>query len=48
MKLGILNAGLNHLSRIENGEEPTSLDEGFPDVYLFVVCIADEYFADII
>ena len=26
-----LNAGPNHLSHIENGEEPTNLDDGLPD-----------------
>ena len=26
-----LNAGPNHLSHIENGEEPTNIDDGFPD-----------------
>lgn len=31
MKPGWLNAGLDHLSRIEIGEEPTSLEEGFLD-----------------
>jgi len=30
------------------GEEPTNLEEGLPDVQLFVVCIADNPFADII
>lgn len=32
VKLGRLNAGLDHLSHIEMGEEPTSLEEGLPDV----------------
>ena len=28
---GRLNLGPDHLSRLESGEEPTSLDEGLPD-----------------
>ena len=32
-----LNVGLDHLLRIETGEEPTSLEEGLPDTQLFVV-----------
>ena len=32
VKLGRLNAGSNHMSCIENGEEPTNIDDGFPDV----------------
>jgi hypothetical protein len=31
-----------------NGEEPTNLEENFPDAKLFSVQIIDEYFADII
>ena len=30
-----LNVGLDHLSCIEIGEEPTNIDDGFPDVQLF-------------
>lgn len=48
VKPGRLNFGPDHLSRIENGNEPTNLDEGFPDAQLFVVRIIDEHFADII
>ena len=48
VKLGILNVGPNHISRIDNGEEPTILDEGFPDVQLFTVHIGEEQFLDII
>ena len=35
VKLGRVNAGPDHLSWIESGEEPTSLEEGLPDVQLF-------------
>ena len=43
-----LNARPDHLSRITNGEEPTNLEDNFPDTQLFSVQVADEYFADII
>jgi hypothetical protein len=48
VKLGKLNAGPYHLSRIINGEEPTNLEENLPDAQLFSVQIVDEYFVDII
>ena len=31
VKLGRLNVGPNHLSRLETGEEPTSLEDNMPD-----------------
>jgi hypothetical protein len=43
-----LNAGLDHLSRVTNGEEPMNLEENIPDTQLFSVQIVDEYFTDII
>ena len=48
MKPGRLNAGPDHLSRIESGEEPGNLEDNLPDAQLFYVQIADEYYADII
>jgi hypothetical protein len=45
---GKLNAGPDYLSRITNGEEPTNLEDNFPDAQLFLVQLADEYFSDII
>jgi hypothetical protein len=42
VKPGKLNAGLDHLSRITNGEEPTNLEGNFPDAQLFSVQIDDE------
>jgi len=48
VKLGCLNAGPDHLSQIEMGEEPTNLEEGLPDAQLFIVHIADRHFEDII
>jgi hypothetical protein len=47
VKPGRLNAGPDHLSRITNGEEPSSLEDNFPDAQLFSV-IVDEYFSNII
>ena len=43
-----LNTGLDHLSRIEIGEEPTSLEEGLPNTQFFIVCIANGHFEDIL
>ena len=31
VKLGQLNVGPDHLSHIETKEEPTNIDDGFPD-----------------
>ena len=43
-----LNAGPDHLSQIKTGEEPTNLEEGFPDAHLFTVHVVDNQFVDII
>jgi hypothetical protein len=48
IKPGKLNAGPDHLSRVTNGEEPTNLEDKFPDAQLFSVQIADEHFTYII
>ena len=48
VKLGQLNVGPNHLSRIKTGEEPTNIDDAFPDAKLFRVDIADDHYAPII
>ena len=48
VKLGRLNAGPSHLSRLESGEEPTSLEDSLPDAQLFTIHITDDYFVDII
>jgi hypothetical protein len=47
MKPAILNVGLDHLPKITNGDEPSSLEDNFPDAQLFSVHIDDEYFCDI-
>ena len=43
-----MNAGPDHLSRLESGEERTDLEDSLPDAQLLSIQIADEYFADII
>ena len=43
-----LNACLDHLSRLESGEEPTDLEDSLPDAQLFSIHIVDDYFIDII
>jgi hypothetical protein len=48
VKSGRLNAGPDHLSRITNGEEPSNLEDNFPDAQCFSIQIYYEYFADII
>ena len=48
VKLGRLNLGPDHLSRLKSGEEPTSLDEGITDAQLFSIQMVDEYFQDIV
>ena len=48
VKPGRLNAGPDHLSRIDSGEEPSNLEDNLPDAQLFSIQIADDYYADII
>ena len=48
MKPGHLNAGTDHLSRIEMGEEPTNIEDGLSDVQLFQVDMEDDHHAPII
>ena len=35
VRLGKLNVGPNHLSRIDTGEEPTGVEDDLPDAHLF-------------
>ena len=35
VRLGKLNVGPDHLSRIDTGEEPTEIDDDLPDAHLF-------------
>jgi hypothetical protein len=48
VKPGKLNARLDHLSRVTNGEEPMNLEDNFLNAQLFSFQITNEYFADII
>ena len=41
---GRLNARPDHLSRLESGEEPVSLEDCLPDVQLFSIQIIDDHF----
>ena len=42
VKPGQLNFGLDHLSRIESGEELTILEDNFPDAQLFAITVVDK------
>ena len=48
VKPGRLNAGPDHLSQIDSGEEPSNLEDNLPNAPLFSIQIADDYYADII
>ena len=48
VKLGWSNVGPDHLSRIENGEEPTNIEDGLPDAQLFHIEIANDYYGPIV
>ena len=48
MKTGRLNAGPDHLSQIETGEEPNNTEHGFPYVRLFIFEMVDDYYEQII
>ena len=43
-----LNLGLDHISRIESGEEPNNLDYNVPDAQLFSITMFDDHYRDII
>ena len=43
-----LNLGPYHLSRIESGEEPTSLEDNISDAQLFVITMFDDQYKYII
>jgi hypothetical protein len=48
IKTGRMNKGPNHLSRLEHGEEPTSLEDTLPDAQLLVIINIDDHFAEIV
>ena len=39
---------LDHLSWIETGEEPTNIEDGFPNAQLFRVDMVDDYYEKVI
>ena len=41
-----LNSGPDHLSRIENGEEPINIDDSLPDAQLFVITMFHDHYRD--
>jgi hypothetical protein len=45
---GIMNKGLDHLSKLEHGEEPTSLENTLPDARLLAIRKFDDHFIDIV
>ena len=48
VQLRHLNVGLDHLSWIETGEEPTNMEEALPNAQLYAVHIVNGHFEDII
>jgi hypothetical protein len=48
VKPGRMNKGPDHLSRLENGEEPTSLEDTLPDAQLLAIRKVDDHFAEIV
>jgi hypothetical protein len=43
-----MNKGLDHMSRLEHGEEPTSLENTLSDAQLLAIRNIDEHFKDIV
>jgi hypothetical protein len=43
-----MNKGPNHLSRLEHGEEPTSLEDTLPDAQLLAIRKFDDHFTEIV
>jgi hypothetical protein len=48
IKTGRMNKGPDRLSRLEHGEEPTSLEDTLPDAQLLVIINIDDHFAEIV
>jgi hypothetical protein len=48
VKLGRMNKGPDHLSRLEHGEEPTSMEDTLPDAQLLAIRNMDDHFTDIV
>jgi hypothetical protein len=48
VKTGRMNNGPDHLSRLENGEEPTSLEDTLPYAQLLAIRKVDDHFTEIV
>jgi hypothetical protein len=48
VKPGRMNKGPNHLSRLEHGEEPTSLEDTLLDAQLLTIRKVDDHFVEIV
>jgi hypothetical protein len=48
VKLRRMNKGLEHLSRLEHGEEPTGLDDTLLDAQLLAIRKVDDHFIEIV
>jgi hypothetical protein len=48
VKPGRMNKGPDHLSRLEHGEEPTSLEDTLPDAQLLAIRKVDDHFIEIV
>jgi hypothetical protein len=48
VKLGGMNKGPDHLSRLEHGEEPTSLEDTLLDAQLLAIRKFDDHFTEIV
>jgi hypothetical protein len=48
VKPGRMNKGPDHLSRLEHGEEPNSLEDTLPDAQLLAIRKMDDHFTDIV
>ena len=43
-----MNAKIDHLSRLESGDETTSLDDNLPDAQLFSIKMIDDHYQYIV
>jgi hypothetical protein len=48
IKLGRMNKGPDHLSRLEHGEEPTNLEDTLPYAQILFIRNMDDHFTDIV
>jgi hypothetical protein len=48
VKPGRMNKGPDHLSRLEHGEEPTSLEDALSDAQLLAIRNIDDHFTEIV